>query len=118
MGVSVVPDFRAVFVLVVGNLLFLPRSGNSLRIRRAKVCALLFPLPRFQDKGRFADVRQLYFLITQDTALKRLIAVRIQLVGVVQLDLRFAVFRSGHLAVAHGDVVPGFQTGYTGFEVC
>ena len=45
VSVSVVPDFRPVFVLVVGDLLFLPRAGDSLRVRRAKVCALLFSLP-------------------------------------------------------------------------
>lgn len=107
MGLSVVPEFRAVFVFAVGDLLFLAGAGNGLRIRRAKIGPLLFSLPRLQDKGSIADVRQLDFLIPQNAALERLVAVRIELVGVVQLNLRLAV-----------SLVPGFQTGCTGFEVC
>ena len=38
--------------------------------------------------------------------------------GVVQLDLRLAVFSPSHPAITHGDVVPGFKTGYAGFKVC
>lgn len=51
MSLSVVPEFRAVFVFVVGDLLFLAGAGNSLRIRCAKIGPLLFSLPRLQDKG-------------------------------------------------------------------
>ncbi len=91
MGLSVVPEFRAVFVFVVGDLLFLAGAGNCLGIRRAMIGPLLFSLPRLQDKGSIADVRQLDFLIPQNAALERLVAVRIELVGVVQLNLRLAV---------------------------
>lgn len=49
-------------------------------------------MPRLQDKSSIADVRQLDFLIPQNAALERLIAIRIELVGVVQLNLCFAVF--------------------------
>lgn len=42
MSLSVVPEFRAVFVFVVGDLLFLAGAGNSLRIRCAKIGPLLF----------------------------------------------------------------------------
>ena len=118
MGLSVVPEFRAVFVFAVGDLLFLAGAGNGLRIRRAKIGPLLFSLPRLQDKGSIADVRQLDFLIPQNAALERLVAVRIELVGVVQLNLRLAVFSPCHPAITHGNVVSGFKTGYTGFEVC
>ena len=86
-----IPEFRAVFVFVVGDLLFLAGAGNCLGIRRAKIGPLLFSLPRLQDKGSIADVRQLDFLIPQNAALERLVAVRIELVGVVQLNLRLAV---------------------------
>ena len=41
MGLSVVPEFRAVFVFAVGDLLFLAGAGNGLRIRRAKIGPLL-----------------------------------------------------------------------------
>ena len=75
-------------------------------------------MPRLQDKSSIADVRQLEFLIPQKAALERLIAIRIELVGVVQLNLCFAVLSPCHPALSHGDVVPGFQTGYAGFEVC
>lgn len=84
MSLSVVPEFRAVFVFAIGGLLFLAGAGNGLRIRRAKIGPLLFSLPRLQDKGSIADVRQLDFLIPQNAALKRLVAVRIVLVGVAQ----------------------------------
>ena len=117
MGLSVVPEFRAVFIFAVGDLLFLTGAGNCLGIRSAKVRPLLFSLPGFQDKGSIADVRQLDFLIPQNAALERLIAVCIEFVGVVQLNLRFAILSPCHPAISHGDVVPGFQTGYTGFEI-
>ena len=107
MGLSVVPEFRAVFVSAVGDLLFLTGGGNCLGIRSAKVRPLLLPLPGLQDKSSLADVWQFDFLVPQNAALERLIAVRVELVGVVQLNLRLAV-----------SLVPGFQTGCTGFEVC
>ena len=88
MSLSVVPEFRAVFVFVVGDLLFLAGAGNCLGIRSAKISPLLLSLPGFQDKGRLADVWQFDFLVPQNAALERLIAVRIELVGVVQLNLR------------------------------